>query len=395
MIPFAGSFKNKDIQQLVIELLNSLADQNNLRMMVETLIERGNCTLELKVFCRLKGINKALIRELEALRSDVRWKALCYLENFTGDEQVIKAIYKRLKDPEKRIRQRALLVLGNLEEGYSHEPLLQALDDSDEDVQICALRMLVRRNYPDIVSMLIKMSAKSKTLKAIALSELAQISPHDYTNVIKRMSPAQQRELRAKLEEFNLDIITTLKEELRDIDVNKRLKAAQAIKVIGLPVNIDDEYISSLTDPDERVRATLVKTIGVAGNTMAMSAILESLLDPDRRVRANAIETYAEMKDSHIFKHLASFLHDPDNRVRGNAVKVLMEMGYEPAFAALLDMLKSDQELMRLSALWVIEEIKEVRVKDLVAKISLLDHSSTVRERALKTLEVLGVTVRK
>ena len=392
LIPFAGSFKHKEIQQLVIEMLNSLSDEKNLREMVEVLLEHGDVSLELKVFCRLKGLVKAMIEEMEALKSDIRWRALSFLESFVSDDEVLKAVHRRLKDPEKRIRQRALLILGNIQDGFSFEPLLQSLDDADENIQVCALRILVRRNYPGVISLLVKMSVKSKNLRAIALTELAQISPHDYTSIMARMPQEQREELSLKLEEFNLDIMKTLKEELQDLDSEKRLKAAQAIQVIGLPVNVDSNFVTSLTDPDEKVRATLIRTIGVAGNTIALRAILDSFADPDRRVRANAIETYANMQDPELIKRLLPFMRDPDNRVRGNAIKVLLELKFDPAYPALIAMLKSDEELMRLSALWVVEELKETRLKDTVAKMSLMDQSTTVREKALKTLEKLGVS---
>ena len=394
LIPFAGSFKHKEVQRLVISILNSLSDRANLRQMIENLIESGNCSLELKVFCRLKGLIKQMIEEMKALKSDIRWRALSYLENFTTEEEVVAAIRLRLKDPEKRIRQRALLILGNLEEGYSSEPLILALDDADEDVQICALRMLVRRNYPDIISLLVKMSMRSKNMRAIALAELAQISPHDYASLMEKMSPQMREELSQKLVEFNLDILNSLKEELQKLDAEQRLKAARAIQVIGLPVDVDEEYVASLSDPDERVRATLVKTVGVAGNTMAMQAILRSLNDPDRRVRANAIETYSDMRDPELLKRLAVFLRDPDNRVRGNVIKVLLGFGYEPAYGALIEMLNSDQELLRLSGLWVVSELKETRAKDIVAKLSLTDKSKTVQQKAIATLRALGIELR-
>jgi HEAT repeat protein len=164
------------------------------------------------------------------------------------------------------------------------------------------------------------------------------------------------------------------------------------IDYVDAETDLRQNLMALLNDPDRRVRATAIKIVQLAGSTEGMRLLVTALGDPDRRVRANAVEAFEDGGDALCVPLLRPFLQDPDNRVRANAAKAVWTLGSEEGRATLLSMLGHEEELMRLSAVWAIGEIRFPGAVDLLIAHVEGERSEAVRA---KIAGILGRVTQK
>ena len=119
---------------------------------------------------------------------------------------------------------------------------------------------------------------------------------------------------------------------------------------------------------------------------MAIRALLQAVTDADRRVVANSVEALESTGREEMLGLVRIFAAHPNNRIRANAIKALWSMGDTRAASLLDAMLRSDDEMMRLSATWLLGEIDLVDRIDILLKLSKTDASERVRQKALMIL---------
>ena len=147
------------------------------------------------------------------------------------------------------------------------------------------------------------------------------------------------------------------------------------------------ETLLSLTrDADRRVRATVVKTLGIMEDQAAIRALLSAVTDIDRRVVANSVEALESVGREEMLGLVRIFAEHPNNRIRANAVKALWTLGDTRAATLLDGMLRSDDEMMRLSATWLLGEIDLGDRIETLLKLSKTDPAERVRHKALMIL---------
>ena len=105
---------------------------------------------------------------------------------------------------------------------------------------------------------------------------------------------------------------------------------------------------------DDRVKATLVKTIGMQGSSVDVPIVYTFLEDESPRVRANAIEELEYINHPNTYSIYVQWLSDSDNRVKANCIKALRRLGSSNVNKILEDMLHSDYVAYKESALYVI-----------------------------------------
>ena len=82
-------------------------------------------------------------------------------------------------------------------------------------------------------------------------------------------------------------------------------------------------------------------------------------------------------------------LDSPNGRVRANAVRSLLRAEVGRAGEVLLDMLEDSSRAHRLSALWVVGDLKLSTVRQRVNRISRQDRDERVRQSAKRVLQDL------
>jgi len=191
------------------------------------------------------------------------------------------------------------------------------------------------------------------------------------------------------LKRLDASLESELREVLLGLDPDLRLKAVKLVAALSREHELQDVLLELVGDPDERVRATVVKALGVLENESAVKALLRAVADFDRRVVANTVEALEATGFSELVGLIRILAGHPNNRIRANAVKALMllEGGADSVGESTLrEMMSSREELMRLSATWVLGEIDHRRRLEWLTRMAREDPSARVRQRASSVL---------
>ncbi len=266
--------------------------------------------------------------------------------------------------------------------------LTLALREENEVIQSTALDGLLELNSPDLARQLAPaLSSPYREVRHRASRLLSQRSFARYLSRFDALDPETRDRAGKALAKIDEGMVDRLSDELQSLDAARRLKALQVLEIVGRERDMATNLYDLFRDPDRKVRATVMKAIGLLGTVDSIKLLLQALSDPDRRIRANAIEAFQDIRNPKFAEILLPFLRDPDNRSRGNAAKALWILGRrEDVERALVEMLAHRDDLMRLSALWVLAEIEHPNAARLIGPLGDSDPSERVRIKAKELL---------
>jgi len=177
-----------------------------------------------------------------------------------------------------------------------------------------------------------------------------------------------------------------IQRELSSLEPGRRLKAVRIVVMFHREQEVEQTLLRLASDRDRHVRATVVKTLGILEDEAAIRALLEAVTDVDRRVVANSVEAIETVGREELLGLVNIFAGHPNNRIRANAIKALWTMGDGSATKRLEEMLQNDDEMMRLSATWLLGEIDHTGRIDMLMKLAKTDPSELVRAKARSIL---------
>lgn len=140
---------------------------------------------------------------------------------------------------------------------------------------------------------------------------------------------------------------------------------------------------------DKRVKAIVLRIVGLSKAKFAVPVISECIKDPDKRVRANAIESLAELGNEDVIELIKPALNDFDNRVKANAAKGLWKLGGARSLQILREMLTDNDKWMRASAAYALGEIGVIQVAEIL-QMALNDSDNDVKVNVIKGLGKIG-----
>lgn len=295
-----------------------------------------------------------------------------------------------LDSPHVAVRRAAVEALGHVAAPEVVNELDRALRDADEGVATRALEALLARDIPDRNRLLLPLlNSPFDSMRKRVSALVSKDSFERYIRAFDRLDEKTRALAGRAIAKIDEGLVVKLAEELGSLDGDRRFKALRIVAATELGKDLEPILLELLNDPDRRVRATLVKTIGILGSADAIRTLIHLLSDPDRRTRANAIEAFEEIGNPKIVGLLLPFLKDADNRVRANAAKACWKLGHPETIEVLAEMINDPQESMRLSAVWAFGEIAPPGVEQILADAARDDPSPTVRKKAEETLASL------
>jgi len=320
------------------------------------------------------------------------WEAkISKLEEVAGKTRAQRAPRKERKTVVPDIELPAASTPGPKTLPRTPSPLEVQLDAPDEQGQLKATQTLAALNIPQKHKLLVKqLSSPFKSVRKLAMHELAQGSFRRYLDMFERMD--EQTRLMvgrtvAKIDDLMLD---QLESELFGLDPSRRLRALRVIETIRLEKEVENFLVELASDPNVKVRATVVKLLGLTGSGVSLKAMINCLSDDDSRVQANTVEAFERINDPRFIDLLRPFLRHPDNRVRANTAKALWRLGdREKPFTVLSDMLDTGDLKMRLSAAWTLRNMIAAKSRDLLEQAAFQDPSVRVRTMAQESLQAL------
>ncbi len=268
-------------------------------------------------------------------------------------------------------------------------PLLaRALKEEQDAVQCMAIDALSEMGPPELPRLLVPLI--NSPYAEVRHKVSRALSRQSFGRFLKRfdsLDPATRELAGRAISKIDESMVDRLADELQSMDSTRRLKALQVLEIVGKEKEVEKHLYDLFRDQDRKIRATVIKTIGLLGTVESMKILLQALSDPDRRIRANAIEAFEDIGNPRFCEILLPFLNDPDNRVRGNACKALWLLGRRDDVNRALDaMLGAGDELMRLSGVWAVIEIEHPETAEILGELARDDPSEKVRAKALEAL---------
>jgi len=296
-----------------------------------------------------------------------------------------------LGHPEVNVQIAAVVLLQAMRCPAGFGAVAKVLETSAPPVRLAAARLAIELSPPNLLALLTPLLGSADVeLRQLAMREVSKISFARYLQRFDGMDPSARQVAARALAKIDEQMIDRVAEEVASLEPERRLKALQIVEFLEAGQELQGSLIDLLADPDQRVRATAIRVVELAGSIEGIKIVLGTLADPDRRVRANAVEAFEQLQDPRFAQLLMPFLRDRDNRVRANAAKALWNLGCPEARDALVDMLTDRDETMRLSAVWAIGEIQFEGARELLELRELAEPSGKVRAKIREVTTALG-----
>jgi HEAT repeat protein len=280
------------------------------------------------------------------------------------------------------VRARVLSTL----QSVGHPALLSVaqslLADPSDEVKHAAARTIIGLNPPDKARILMPLlNAATEELRRMAMREVASAGFDKYLRSFDRLDPATREAAARALAKIDQRIVERLAEEITALDPERRLRALRVIDYVDAETDLRQSLLDLLNDPDRRVRATAIKIVQLTKSVDGMRLLVAALSDPDGRVRANAIEAFEDSGEPLCIPVLVPFLRDDDNRVRANTAKAVWNLGSEEGKRTLQAMIDDPDEMMRLSAVWAIGQVRFPGAVDLLLNRLESEEAPSVRAK--------------
>jgi HEAT repeat protein len=171
-----------------------------------------------------------------------------------GNEQArgVEVLIKDLNDENSTVRALAAESLGDYNDSNVIDPLIQAFEDRDPNVQLKASSALVKIGKPTVYPLIHALKYKTNIVREIAASTLGKI---DDSSVVDQLT-------------LSLD----------DSDSNVREEAAYSLGELKDPRAVEP-LIKSLKDKDCSVRAEAAWALGEIGDPTAIEPLVQASSD--------------------------------------------------------------------------------------------------------------------
>lgn len=266
-------------------------------------------------------------RDMETLRAELQKE----LKRDTRAD-VLKALFDRLEEPERRERQTEVLgILRTLIPNFlSRGGLVPATN---------VLMELQRLERLDGVFDEERMQASSQILDEVSAPEaIEELIQALYDGTIK----ASSKQLGGFLQCLRGGALAPLLRESESVG-HKQLQAVLRQAVQGIAERNKGALIALLEQEDAVVAAGAARLAGRIQATEAGPGLAQLLAHPEPNVRLAAIEAAISLKASMVAGGLEQSLEDPERDVRVAAARALAELRYSPAAQTLAGIVKSRQ----------------------------------------------------
>jgi HEAT repeat protein len=209
------------------------------------------------------------------------------------------------------------------------------------------IREVVKTGSPDGLKLLSQIVTREADI------EIRQSARKAYNSLYKYCYPGHEEQTGSTSTKEQISE-ESLQSWLSSQDPEQEMKA-----LLALQTDPNQEMLDLLRQTyqeffDDRVKATLVKTLGMQGEARDVPICYTFLEDESPRVRANAIEALELINHPNTYMIFVQWLSDSDNRVKANCIKALRKLGQQSVNRILEEMLHSEYTAYKESALYVI-----------------------------------------
>lgn len=284
-----------------------------------------------------------------------------------------------------------LWALVELDTPGSTRTLQTVLDWDDNVLSPIALWELMRRSPRDLHGRLVRrVQDRGGQLDRAGQETPPSVSFERSWGGFDRLTDRQRATFGHVLRTTVPDLVEALRQRMRSASASDRLRALSIGRDLELTSQLDEDVYRLARDPDATVRAGAVAALAHLAGPTAERIARQALEDPDGRVQANAVEVLDALQVGDRISRLQEKLRDRNNRVRANAIKALLRLRAREAAEALLEMLQEPDRAHRTSALWLIEKLELVSLRERVEQVACSDPDARIRRRARRLLARFG-----
>ena len=276
------------------------------------------------------------------------------------DRSAVPALLDALKGEFYTVRSRAALALGKIGDARAIQPVLQLLEDPEDEVRIAACLGLgffkEPSTFDDITNVLLddpKIEVRQAAAKALGNTGHPAALPylmealHDSYWWYEREYAAG--DLLAAIEKIGTAAVDPLIEALRDKEGTVRKFAATLLGRIGDPRTIEPLGMA-LYDLHHEVGKVSAESLARFGPP-ALEVLVEALSHPEMWIRIHAIQALSRIRDGRVTPILLQMLNDPEREVKKQVIQSLGELKDPRSSNALQEIVsnRADRELHTLA----------------------------------------------
>jgi HEAT repeat protein len=353
---------------------------------------------ELAISINPRRVYRNLGRLLHSRLLDNRLGALQLIASHPEWREYLGHLKAALKDPENRVRYRAVEILCRAPEDPTISLVLRNLIfDDDEVIRRQVIEVLAARADADLVEPF--------------LERLPFEAPREQAHIVRALTRLA-RDPSARLEDRLLPMLADENQMVRESAIKLLREIPNRTQVIRAYLHYsrgvaywlrDRSYKTFLRisrdiiepvlelmeddDPDIRVGAML---LAADTDDPRVIPVLRRILtgQDDWWVRVIAVDTLARFQSPEVLDLLIKQLADPE--LRFAVVAALGRLKNSKAVSPLVQCLGDRQHTIRMAVLDALAELHFPEVADAVSRVALDDEEPEVREKALLILEQLG-----
>lgn len=352
----------QDAVQSLIELL----DEQELGIVLEAIVLLG----------RIKDsrARRALMMVIDARQPLLQCHAIEALGQI-GDPKSIGPLARLLKSPDANIRATAAGALSKMASNKNVvAPLVQALNDPDEDVVVQAATGLgetgVKRAAEPLSRLL---HAPQENIRVAVAQAMGALGDQRAVPHLLALLDVDSQDLQLKV----LSTLRTMKPPHISGELLKRLDHPNPVirrRMIDVLAPIGDAEVAEQlerilrVDTADEVRMAAARALGEIADPASVDAIKEALHNDEFNVRCQAIGALGAIGDEECYNTLILLLEDQVSEVRFHAAAALGEVGDKKAIPALKSLLKDKNAMVVRGATKALEKLGETNVDSQVKR---------------------------
>lgn len=348
-----------------------------------------------------------------------------------GTKEHLGILSTALKDPDPATRRSAVDALGAMNRPHAYPIIVEALNDADTSVRNAAFLLLRRLGKENILKLLRTMLESRQTwMQEAALRACGRFNADEVVDLLEGSLAAEDGAIRdlargavrslaaignvharevtvrlgeapppeapppppSDMDDSTVDMgpvdLNPAAVDLTSADPRKRHKFLQDANLNNDRSVIPDIVRRLPAEPDAKVRASMLITLGRLGGTAELAVITPYLDDAEDRMRASAVEAIATIEGADLVSLLAPRLRDKDNRTRANAIVALKGATGVDLIVPLQELAKSVRIRDRLSAIYAVTHLETPDAVEILTGLTT-DPSRVVAKRAEEAQQIL------
>ena len=395
LLPHLEKEQEISVKSLIFLAVGILGDKKEMTVLT-TNLKAQDPQLRKAAVEALGAMNKPfafpfLVEALNDKDAAVRNGAFALLRRL-GKVNILKLLQTMLASPKGWMKASALRACGRFnsdEVVQMIEPHINAGDDNHKRLAQRALKMLARAGNERATNLFKKLSpqkpqeAQAPKAEETTSAEAPKAQPESPVESPKE--PSADDSVVGEPIPFDLSPAAV---DLASSDPRKRHKFLQDA-ILHNDLSVIPDIIKRLpAEPDAKVRASMIITLGRLGGEDELEIIIPYLEDKEDRMRASAVEAISRFENADLEKLLVPRLADKDNRTRANAIVALMDNENVDLISPLKELAESVRIRDRLSAIYAVTHLETDEAIEVLNSL-VNDPSRVVAKRADEATQIL------